>query len=199
MQLSDLDRSKTYSYADYYSWDFDERVELIDGKIFDLSSSPGTVHQLLSGHLSVELHNSIAGQRLKVFYAPFDVRLPKSSVRDEDIFTVVQPDICVCNSDKIDERGCIGAPVIMVEILIAGDNQKEVRDKFMAYQDAGVKEYWIIYSVSKTFLRFTLVEGRFLASRLLTFGDEVTIPILPDFVLSLDELFAEGAWLDKRV
>jgi len=123
MQFSDLDSTKTYTYADYLKWTFDERVELIDSKIFDLESSPGTLHQLLSGYISCSLGNFLQGKSTEVFAAPFDVRLPKSSIDDKDVFTVVQPDICViCDPNKIDERGCVGAPDIVVEILIKGDN-----------------------------------------------------------------------------
>jgi Uma2 family endonuclease len=192
MQLSDIDLSKKYTYADYYSWAFDDRVELINGKLFNLDSSPGTLHQLLSGFISCSLDNYLKGTQKEVFAAPFDVRLPKSSNDDEAIDTVIQPDICViCDSNKIDERGGIGAPDIVIEILTKGNNRKEVKDKYQAYEQAGVLEYWIIFPYSKTFLRYYLHNGYYLSSRPLTIGDEVTTPILPGFVLNLDELFAE--------
>ncbi|MFI5137090.1 MAG: Uma2 family endonuclease [Sphingobacteriales bacterium] len=190
MQLQDLDLSGTYSYADYYSWTFDERVELINGKIFDMGSSPGTLHQLLSGFISYSLANYVEGRSIEVFFAPFDVRLPKSSIDDNDVFTVLQPDICViCDPNKIDERGCIGAPDIVVEILIKGNNSKDLKNKFEAYEAAGVKEYWIIFPYSKSFLKCVLLKGQYKLSRLQTFGDEVTTTILPGFTMSLDELF----------
>ena len=117
MQLSDLDLTKTYTYADYYSWTFDDCVELINGKIFNLDSSPGTEHQRLSGRILSSFYNHLKGKPYKVFAAPFDVRLPGHSKNDEDIFNVVQPDLCViCDRSKIDERGCIGLPDIVVEI-----------------------------------------------------------------------------------
>jgi Uma2 family endonuclease len=192
MQLSDLDINKTYSYADYYSWTFEERVELINGKIFNLESSPGTEHQRLSGRIVNSFYNYLKGKPYEVFAAPFDVRLPKQSKNDEDVFNVVQPDLCViCDRSKIDERGCLGVPDIVIEILIAGDNRKELKDKFELYESAGVKEYWIILSISKTFLKYILKDGHFLSSRLLTFGDLIITPILPGFSLNLDELFTD--------
>jgi Uma2 family endonuclease len=191
MQLSDLDFNNIYTYADYYSWTFDERVELINGKLFNLYS-PGTEHQRLSGRISVSFYNYLKDKPFEVFAAPFDIRFPADSKNDEDIFTVVQPDISViCDRSKIDERGCIGAPDIVVEILVAGNNRKELKEKYDLYENAGVKEYWIIHSVSKTFLKYTLHAGHFAASRLLTFGDIVTTPLLPNYVLNLDILFAE--------
>jgi Uma2 family endonuclease len=193
MQFSDLDLTKTYTYADYLKWTFDERLELIKGKIFKMSPAPGSGHQSISGAVFYELYNYLKGQSCKVFAAPFDVRLVGRSIDDKDIITVVQPDICViCDPKKIDAKGCIGSPDIVIEILSPGNNKKELRNKFEVYQEAGVKEYWVIHPLENTFLQYTLVDGRFQPSILLTFGDEVTTPILPGFVMSLDELFAEG-------
>ncbi len=191
MQLSDLDVSKTYTYADYLKWTFDERLELIKGKIFEMNPAPGSVHQLILGAIFNEFYNYLKGKPCKVFHAPFDVRLNKRSKENENIKTVVQPDISVvCNPLKIDEKGCLGAPDIVVEILSTGNNKKELQNKYEVYEENGVLEYWIIHPSVQTFFRYSLVENRYQASRLLTTGDEVTTPILPGFVLNLDELFA---------
>ncbi|MBS1503918.1 MAG: Uma2 family endonuclease, partial [Bacteroidetes bacterium] len=136
--------------------------------------------------------NYLEGKRCEVFIAPFDVRLPKKSADDKDIITVVQPDICViCDPAKIDERGCIGAPDIVVEILSPGNNKKELKNKYEVYEEAGVQEYWIIQPGEKTYMKYTLINKQFQPSKLLTLGDEVTTPLLPGFVLNLDELFVE--------
>ncbi|WP_423148484.1 Uma2 family endonuclease [Rubrolithibacter danxiaensis] len=193
MQLSDLDINKTYSYADYLKWHFDERIELIKGKIFKMSPAPGSYHQRISVYLVNKIFNYLNGKRCEVFSAPFDVRLPRKSENDKEICTVVQPDICViCDPEKIDERGCLGAPDIVVEILSRGNNKKELKNKYEAYEEALVKEYWIIHPEEKTFMKYTLnAEGKFIPSRLLTIGDQVTTPVLPGFVLILDEVFKE--------
>src|SRR5882757_5106261 len=103
MQFSDLDITKTYSYADYLKWTFDERLELIKGKIFKMSPAPNPDHQLIFGALFNALYNHLKGKSCKVFSAPFDVRLIKRSINDKDVITVVQPDICVvCDPLKID-------------------------------------------------------------------------------------------------
>jgi len=105
MQLSDLDLTKTYTYADYLKWTFDERLELIKGKVFNMSPAPGSKHQLISGTVFNEFYNYLKGKPCKVFSAPFDVRLTRRSVDDKDITTVVQPDICViCDRSKIEWR-----------------------------------------------------------------------------------------------
>lgn len=192
MQLSDLDLNKSYTYADYLKWTFDERLELIKGKIFKMTPAPDSRHQIVSGVVFNEIYNFLRKKPCKVFCAPFDVRIPRQSTVDKEVITVIQPDVCViCDPAKIDERGCIGAPDIVVEILSPGNNKKELKNKYEVYEEAGVLEYWIIHPLEKTFMKYTLLDGLFQPSRLLTMGDEVTTPVLPGFVLSLDELFAE--------
>lgn len=192
-QFEDIDLSKSYTYADYLKWEFDERLELIKGKIFNMGPAPSSVHQRFAGVIFNNLYNYLQGKRCEVFIAAFDVRLPRTSKSDKKITTVVQPDICVvCDPSKIDLRGCIGAPDIVVEILSKGNNKKELKNKYEVYEESRVKEYWIIHPDEKTFMKYTLNEdGKFQPSHLLTLGDEVTTDILPGFVFSLDELFKE--------
>src|SRR5580692_7284019 len=95
MQLSDLDLTKTYTYADYLKWTFDERLELIKGKIFKMSPAPGSVHQRISFRVARWIGNYLEGKPCEIFLAPFDVRLSRRSTNDEKVLTVVQPDICV--------------------------------------------------------------------------------------------------------
>jgi hypothetical protein len=99
-----------YSYADYLTWEFDEMVELIKGKIFkSAAAAPRRIHQKVSGNIFFRLYQHLENHPCDVFSAPFDVRLPVKSKRNEDIFTVVQPDISViCDKSKLDDLGCIG-------------------------------------------------------------------------------------------
>jgi Uma2 family endonuclease len=192
MQFSDLDLNKTYTYADYLQWTFQERLELIKGKIFKMTPAPAPAHQRVSWNVSGELYNYLKGKSCKAFSAPFDVRLPRKNPEDnQEIFTVVQPDICIiCDPAKLDTRGCLGAPDVVVEILSPGNNKKELRNKYEVYEEAGVKEYWIIHPNEKTFLQYILTEtGQYQASRLMTLGDEVTTSVLSGFVLNLDTVF----------
>ena len=179
-----------YSYADYLTWTMDEMVEIIKGRIYKMSPAPKRIHQEISGNIFNKLYNCLQDQKCKVYSAPFDVRLPVISRRNEDIFTVVQPDICViCDPSKLDDAGCIGAPDITIEILSKGNNKKELRNKYEVYEESGVKEYWIIQPEDENMTVYTLVNSKYIPSRLLTSGDEITTPILPRFVLNLEELF----------
>ena len=88
MTLTDLDINKTYTYADYFKWRFEERVELIKGRIFRMSPAPNRMHQKLSGHIFTRLSVFLDGKKCQVYSAPFDVRLPRKSKEDREIITV---------------------------------------------------------------------------------------------------------------
>ena len=193
LSLDDIDASLTYSYANYLTWLFDERVELIKGQIFKMSPAPSRIHQEVSTQVLGALFNFLNNKPCKVYTAPFDVRFPKESKADKDIFTVLQPDICViCNLSKLDDRGCIGAPDIVVEILSPGNNKKELLNKYNVYQEFGVKEYWVISPSVKTALIYTLNEsGKYQPSKLFTLSEVITSSVLPGFELNLDKVFED--------
>ncbi len=191
--LSQLDLKRTYTYADYLTWKIDQALELLRGKI-RLMSAPNRQHQKLSWRLTVIFDNQFKHHRCEAYAAPFDVRLydrNKSLKADRDIFTVVQPDLCVvCDLEKLDDRGCLGAPDLVVEILLPGNSAKEMRDKKAIYEEAGVREYWIVDPERATVTRFNL-EDDACYSRPLIFVNDENMPseIFPDFELPLSELF----------
>src|SRR5882724_1109711 len=125
-KVEEPDPSLSYSYADYLKWNFEERLELFRGKIFPLSA-PNRKHQEISRDILVLAATFLKHQKCKVFAAPFDVRLPlKNRKKDNEVITVVQPDICViCDESKLDARGCCGAPDLVIEILSPGNTKKE--------------------------------------------------------------------------
>ncbi|RYY27514.1 MAG: Uma2 family endonuclease [Sphingobacteriaceae bacterium] len=195
MQLSDLDFEKSYTYADYLQWTFEDRLEILKGKLFKMTPAPSRIHQDVTIIIARELSLYLKGNPCRVYTAPFDVRLSCKNAADQTVTTVFQPDICViCNLEKLDDRGCVGAPDIVVEILSPGNNQKELRNKFEIYEEAKIQEYWVIWPVEQTVLQYTLsAEGKYVASRILAAGDKVTTPILPGFVLDLEEVFEEAS------
>ena len=138
-KFEDLSLDEVYSYADYLTWEFKERVELIKGRIFKMSPAPNMRHQLVSSNLLQQIWKKENWNDCKVFHAPFDVRLldaKKSKKVDKEILTVVQPDICVvCDRSKLDEQGCVGAPDWIIEILSPGNSKKELNNKFDLYQE----------------------------------------------------------------
>ncbi len=104
--------------------------------------------------------------------------------------TKAQPDICVvCDLSKLDERGCLGAPDLVVEILSPGNSQTELRYKHGLYEAFGVKGYWIINPIEFTLLIYTLKDGKFQASRPFTFGDLIPSQAIPGFEFELKDIF----------
>ncbi|MDP5121591.1 MAG: Uma2 family endonuclease [Spirosomaceae bacterium] len=187
--IDQLELSKTYSYADYLTWRFKDRIELIKGKIFAMSPAPASRHQRISWNISFALGKFLDNSPCEVFYAPFDVRLERTK-NDEQIQTVVQPDICViCDISKIDEKGCSGAPEVVVEILSPGNSKREIKTKYELYEEAGVLEYWIIDPEHDTALFFYLKNGTFQAGRPLAVSDSIKSKTLNGFELPLKMIF----------
>lgn len=190
-QFSDLDPEGYYTYADYMLWQFQERVELIKGKIFKMSPAPNTLHQKISISLASIIFVHFKPHHCQAFAAPFDVRLPVKDKKGRQS-TVVQPDLCViCDESKLDEQGCNGAPDWVIEILLPGNSRFEMREKFRIYEEAGVREYWMVHPVEKYLLPYILNEaGQY--SGLAPAGEEdQLIPhIFPDLVIDLKEVFS---------
>ncbi len=188
--ISQLDPEGSYTYADYLLWRFQESVELIKGRLFRMSPAPGRIHQEISTELTRQFANFFVGKTCRVYSAPFDVRLPVSRKKGQDT-TVVQPDLCViCDPAKLDERGCAGAPDLIVEILSPGNSIKEMRDKYRVYEEAGVREYWIVNPAEKVVLVYVLNEkGIYIGLAPVTVEDPLRAAIFPDLVVDLKEVF----------
>jgi Uma2 family endonuclease len=196
MKVEEPDLTGSYNYSDYVSWQWPEMVELIRGKIFKMSPAPTSTHQKVSGRLFLTIGNFLKGKKCQLFSAPFDVRLPLSSKQksDKEIITVVQPDLCViCDPNKIDERGCLGAPDWIIEILSPHTSGKDLRDKFDVYEEAGVKEYWVVHPQEQTVLVYLLnASGKYegvLTPYVRT--DHLSPVSLPGLTIDLAEVFPE--------
>jgi Uma2 family endonuclease len=123
-------KPERYTYADYAKWDTDKRYELIHGVPYAMAG-PSSAHQRLSSRLIGQLYVFLQRRPCEVFSAPFDVRLNA----DESDDIVVQPDISViCDKSKIDDRGCIGAPDMIIEILSPGTSKRDTITKFNLYR-----------------------------------------------------------------
>ncbi len=195
--VSELDPSKTYTYADYLTWQLGEWVELLRGKLVRRMSPALTrLHQLYSSNLHFLLRDHLRRQPCQVYAAPFDVRLTTHGANgaDEAITTVVQPDLCViCDRTKLDDRGCLGAPNWVIEILSPGTAARDMHDKFDLYEESGVGEYWIVAPMDRNISVFVLdaTTGRYR-----TVGDYATpgpVPshTLPEMVLEWEDVWAE--------
>ncbi|MCF8247333.1 MAG: Uma2 family endonuclease [Saprospiraceae bacterium] len=194
--LSQLDLEKTYTYADYLTWQFEQAVELIKGRIAKVAA-PSRRHQRISFKLSGTFYESFKKNPCEAYTAPFDVRLynkTKSAKANKDIYTVVQPDICViCDTNKLDDAGCLDAPDLIVEILSPGNSTKEMKTKKDLYAEAGVREYWIVDPERETLTRFLLqADGEsYDLAQIFTSGESVRGVVFPDLEVELGEVLRE--------
>lgn len=190
--FSQLDLNKKYTYADYLTWQFSDRLELIRGWVKKMSPAPASEHQRISSILHTQIGSYLRKKKCQLFAAPFDVRLidKKKSTPDNEIITVVQPDLCIiCDETKIDSRGCLGAPDWIIEILSPGNTKTEMQDKYELYAETGVQEYWIVQPGDQTVLCFKLNGEQYSLTGMYTQDDVVPVLIFPDLQIDFREVF----------
>ena len=176
-----------YTYADYLMWKIKDRVEILKGKIFKMSPAPAISHQSISFNLSGLFFMYFHNKPCKVFASPFDVVFKNKDGKED---TVVQPDLCVvCDPEKLaDGKRCQGAPDLIIEILSPGNSKKELKNKYELYQEAGVREYWLVHPQDE-YLIINVLENN-LYRALPPFVDkEVTSVIFPDLSLQTEDIF----------
>jgi Uma2 family endonuclease len=194
MALPNFKADDRFTYADYLTWDDDQRWELIDGEAFCMSPGPNRLHQKWLGELHRQIANYLDGKPCEVYVAPFDVRLPEySDTSDEETMTVVQPDLMViCDHDKLDDRGVKGAPDLVVEIISPSTAKRDITTKYELYQRHGVKEYWLMYPNDRTLLVYRLSEdGRYAPPEVFGDGDSVPVPLLGELEIDMGKVFRE--------
>ncbi|MCL1823052.1 MAG: Uma2 family endonuclease [Oscillospiraceae bacterium] len=178
-----------YTYKDYASWELKEgeRFELLDGVPYAISA-PSPVHQGISGELHRQFANFLHGKPCKVFHAPFDVRLNAKGDKDDN---VVQPDLLViCDKTKIDDKGCNGAPDLVVEIVSPSSSKHDRFIKFQKYQNAGVREYWIVDIEANGIEVALLKDEKYTVLKYLE-EDVIFSSVLEGFQINVKEIFAE--------
>ncbi len=191
--ISQLDLTKRYTYADYLTWSFDERLEIIKGNLRPLGASPGTTHQQTSSRLLYYFSDFIRKYKnIAFFHAPLDVRLFGADKYD-DATTVVQPDLLVVlDKSKIEEIGCNGAPDLIIEILSTFVGSKhDLVTKYNLYEEAGVGEYWIVYPYEGVIDVYHLQNQKYYLHQKYTNGDNIDVKTLPGLVINMDDLFYE--------
>lgn len=173
-----LGREKSYTVEDIYALPDGKRAELIDGEIYSMSP-PNTTHQRIVS----KLHFKIAGYMEKngglceVFLSPFAVFLNK------DNKNYLEPDISViCDKHKIDETGCNGAPDWVIEVVSKSSRRMDYYFKLFKYQNAGVREYWIVDPEKKAVTVYSFEKE---TMEQYAFEDAVPVGIYEDFSITL--------------
>ncbi|WP_054693743.1 Uma2 family endonuclease [Syntrophomonas palmitatica] len=192
MSMSAPRPGRKYTYGDYLKWPDEERWEIIDGVPYEMSPAPSTEHQRVSTQLLGQLIPFAANKPCNIFHAPFDVRLPWGNEKDEEIDTVVQPDICViCDPAKIDARGCKGAPDLVIEILSHATAKKDLSEKYNLYEKCGVREYWVVFPKEKVLDVYHLNDNGIYDKTGTYFDSDIMeCELFPGLAIKLEDVFA---------
>jgi len=176
-----------YTYADFLEWDDNVRGELYDGEIF-MMAPPLRAHQAIVTQLIFQLESYLKGKKCKVYPAPIAVRLfPKEDNSDDNVFL---PDIIVvCDTEKLDDKGCNGPPDLIIEIISPSTAKYDRIYKFRKYQNAGVKEYWIADPETKSVQVCVLDNNRYVLS-IYDETEKIPVHVLKKCVIDLQEIFA---------
>lgn len=179
-----------HTYADYLTWSADSGNEVIDGIAYIREPpSPSRYHQELVLELGRQISNSLTDKPARVYVAPLDVRLPKSGEADDQIDTVVQPDVLiVCDLRKLDERGLSGAPDWVAEILSSSTARYDRTTKLRAYERAGVPEVWLIDPGDRTVAIHRMEAGRYTPPVILELDGQTAITAVPGVSIDWDRL-----------
>lgn len=152
-----------HTYADYLAWSATYGDEVIDGIAYVREPpAPSRLHQEVVGELYRQIASSLQGKLARAYVAPFDVRLPNDGCADDQIDTVVQPDVViVCDLHKFDDRGMRGAPDWIAEVLSPTTAAYDKSTKLSAYERAGVPETWLIDPVDRILTICRISAGRY--------------------------------------
>ena len=185
-----------FTYGDYREWPGDERWELIEGQAWCMSPAPMREHQELSLRLEGVIGAFLAGKPCRMYHAPFDVLLPEADEPDDEVDTVVQPDIVVfCDRSKLTKAGARGAPDLVVEILSPSTSKKDLNEKFRLYERRGVREYWVVDPGNRAIQVWRLQAGdgydRGELRDALGNGSPIDSRVLEGFTVDPKELFAD--------
>lgn len=180
---------KKYTFADYLSWDENERVEIINGEAIIAQAAPSPVHQEVAYQIARQIGNYLEGKRCKVYPAPFAVCL-NSDKSDDEADIVVEPDISiVCDMSKINEHGCKGAPDMIAEVVSPSTARRDRMVKLNLYEQAGVKEYWIVDPVEQSIQVYLMDNGRYRVADYYAKEDIAKVHVLDGCFVELSKVF----------
>ncbi|TGY93569.1 Uma2 family endonuclease [Petralouisia muris] len=173
-----LNNEFIYTIDDIYALPEGKRAELIDGQIYYMAP-PGRTHQQISGYLYSTIYNHIkkAHGTCEVYASPFAVFLNKDSIN------YVEPDLSViCDTSKLDEKGCHGAPDWVIEIVSPSSKSKDYMVKLLKYCTAGVREYWIV-DPTKKMISVYQIEQELVEQY--SFGEDIPVGIWENFSINI--------------
>lgn len=181
-----------HTYADYLVRSADRGDELIDGVAYvGEPPSPSPVHQEAVGELNRQIGNSLDGRPSRVYVAPRDVRLPKHGDADDQIDTVVQPDLLIISDlQKLDHRGICGTPDWIAEVLSPATARYDRTVKLPAYERARNPEVWLIDPLDRTVAIYRIAAGHYTQPAVLALAGRTALEAVPDISIDWERLLA---------
>lgn len=180
-----------FTYGDYCQWEGDDRWELIDGEVFDMSPAPSRRHQQVVGGLFTQIQVFLESHPCEVYVAPVDVRLPEGDEADDEITTVVQPDVTVvCDPGKLDDAGCRGAPDWIVEVLSPRTSARDQVHKRDLYERHGVREYWIVHPDDRVVTTYRRIDGSYQGGAVSEAGGTLRPGVFEELQIDWERVFA---------
>lgn len=186
-----IDPLKSYTYKDYLAFDENERIEIIEGEIINMSPAPSRIHQKIITEILFKIRQFIESNSgpCEVYPAPFDVIFKND---DEDVINsrnIVQPDISViCDKNKLTDKGCTGSPDMIVEVISPYNPSNDYVRKLNLYEHFKVKEYWIINPMKRNILVYVLTENGYDAPTSYTFNDKVKVNIYDNLEIDFNSI-----------
>ncbi|MFL0195310.1 Uma2 family endonuclease [Clostridium sp. WILCCON 0269] len=184
-------KNKTYTYADYINYPENERIELVEGKIYSMAPAPSRIHQKIIMELSTIINSYIKSNNglCEVYAAPFDVFLANDESLD-NCKNIVQPDISViCDRDKLNDKGCIGAPDMIIEVVSPYNPNNDYIRKLNLYDQYKVREYWIVNPMEESILVYKLDKNdQYAAPKVYTFKDIIKVSIYDTLEIDFSKL-----------
>ena len=177
-----LPKSDYYTIDYIYSLPEGERAELIDGVIYNMVP-PNRIHQKLVSQFTKAIGQYIDKNNgdCEVYPAPFAVFL------NADDRNYVEPDISViCDKDKLNDKGCNGAPDWIIEIISPSTKRIDYGIKLLKYRTAGVREYWIVNPLTNTVNVYNFEKEE--QSDQYSFEDDIEVCIYDDLIINISEL-----------
>ena len=177
-----LPKEQTYTSEDYWNLPEGHRAELIGGQFYDMAP-PSRIHQRIVSQVSRIIGNHIESQKgnCEAYPAPFADNL------DADDRDWVEPDISViCDKNKLTDRGCSGAPDLIVEVVSPSSRRMDYNIKNGLYVSAGVREYWIVDpEIERTAVYHYEADN---APTIYTFSQTVPVGIFPGLSINIAKL-----------
>jgi Uma2 family endonuclease len=188
-----------HTYADYLTWSATYGDELINGAAYVREPpSPSPSHQVVVGEIHRQVANALKGKPCRVFVAPFDIRLPRSTEEDDQVDTVVQPDLFItCDLQKIDARGMRGAPEWIAEVLSPGTVRHDRKVKLPVYERAGVREVWFVDLIKRTLAVYRLEGGHYASEAALGLEGQTPLTAVSGVAIDWDQVLAEISWIKQ--